>query len=256
MGCCLSTTNKPSSAPHSHRHSSRSEKPSRAPPPPPLEEETVKEVLSETPTRKPPVPKFEDEDEKTTAKHNNVDKNPPLMTTEDISEVSEICSFSETVSTTTFTDKRDDEDDDGEVRQRVVNRSPAKFRNRSFTGDVPARKERLVGKSPTRKSEASPGRVRPVISKDRRGLVTKGQRRVSGDNPGRRSRSPATRTDVGGKRSGVGEMPSARKSPDRVRSEMSGKIQKVEESGREGPTSTTSESLENPLVSLECFIFL
>uniref|UniRef100_A0A5B6ZUY6 Serine/arginine repetitive matrix protein 1-like n=1 Tax=Davidia involucrata TaxID=16924 RepID=A0A5B6ZUY6_DAVIN len=270
MGCCASTTNKAPSAPHKPRPSSAALiKPSRAPPPPSFEEETVKEVLSETPTPKHPIPKIEDEEKKNTAKlalhkiqeedDNNVDKKPLMVAAEEISEVSEICSLSESVSTTTVTEKRDD-DDDGEVRQRL-GRSPAKFRNRSFSGDSSAKRERMVGKSPARRPpEPSPGRVRSVSCRERRGLVTDGQRRDSGDSSGRRSRSPAARTEGGGQRPGLGRSPSARKSgksPGGVRSDLAEKTRKVEETNREGKWApTTNESLENPLVSLECFIFL
>lgn len=82
--------------------------------------------------------------------------------------------------------------------------------------------------------------------------------------PGRRSRSPATRSNVGRSPSGRRTGPS----PGRVRNgpcqERESGVMKVEEDingGRrenedekewEGP----NESLENPLVSLECFIFL
>uniref|UniRef100_A0A5B6ZT44 Serine/arginine repetitive matrix protein 1-like n=1 Tax=Davidia involucrata TaxID=16924 RepID=A0A5B6ZT44_DAVIN len=269
MGCCASTTNKAPSAPHKPRPSSAALiKPSRAPPPPSFEEETVKEVLSETPTLKPTVPKIEEEEKKNIVKlalqkiqeeddEDNVDKKSPMVATEEISEVSEICSLSERVTTTTVTEKSDD--DDGEVRQRV-DRPPVRIRNRSFSGDFSVKRDRMVGKSPVGRSEPSPGRVRSVPGRERRGLLTEGKMRGSGDSSGRRSRSPATRTDGGAERPGLGRSLSARrtgKSPGRVGSELPERVRRVGETNREVKwPPTTNESLENPLVSLECFIFL
>ncbi|KAA8515314.1 hypothetical protein F0562_018456 [Nyssa sinensis] len=311
---------KAASASHNYRHSSvaRSDtschiEPSRAPPPSSFEEETVKEVLSETPTVKPPFPKIEEEEKKNIAKlalqkiqeedDDNVDKKSLMVSTEDISEVSEICSLSESVSTTTVTEKR--KDDDGEVRQRVerspaksknrsfsgdfsanrdrmvgnslvrrsepskdndgevrqrVERSPAKSKNRSFSGDFSANRDRMVGNSPVRRSNPSPGRVRSVPGRERHGLLIEGQRRDSGGSSGLRSGSPATRTGSVTERPDLGRCPSARrsgKSPGRVRSDLPTRVGKVAETNREGKWApATNESLENPLVSLECFIFL
>ncbi|CAL5411187.1 unnamed protein product [Camellia sinensis] len=274
MGCCVSTPNKPAIAPnHHHPHSSsvRSNIPHHSKAAPPPEEETVKEVLSETPTPKPHVPKIvEDDEEKKIGSNpapihkireeenninnnnnnNNVDKlETPLMmitttTTEEVSEVSEICSLSESLSTVT-TEKREDEV-----------RSPAKFRNRAISGE-----RREIGRTPARRSDPSPGRVRSVPGRERRPAVAaEGRRRDLGESSGRRSRSPATRAaETGGAgRAGVGRSPSGRKtgkSPVRERSEVNEKTRKPEEDTWLSPT-TTNESLENPLVSLECFIFL
>ncbi|XP_059623152.1 uncharacterized protein LOC132266311 [Cornus florida] len=274
MGCCASTTNKAASVSRNNRRSlaarSHSSHYSRAPPLPFLEEETVKEVLSETPTPKPSLPKkIEDEEKKINEPklalhkvqeeddYNNVDKKPLRVNAE---EISEICSLSESVSTTTVTEKR--EDDDGEVRQRV-NRSPAKFRNRSFSGVLSGKGDGAVGKSPVRRSEPAPGRVRPRPrpTKEGRVLKTDRQRMDSGDSFHRRPRSPATCSDTGGKRPGLGRTPSGRRSsgnsPARVRSNIPERTRKMEETKAESKSPpTTNELLENPLVSLECFIFL
>ncbi|KAL6991005.1 hypothetical protein U1Q18_009126 [Sarracenia purpurea var. burkii] len=276
MGCCASTNFKATSASQKHRHfsASRSDvslhpqaaQPPPSPPPPP-EEETVKEVLSETPATKPPVPKSEDEERKGVSssrpalnkihekEEKIVEKKMPLMLTEEVSEISEICSLSESVST--VTEKRENED--REVNQRV-DRSPAKFRNLAFSSE---RNERAAsGKSPARRFEPSPSRVRSVSGKERRTLATNGRRWDSGESSGRRSRSPATRgTEGGGPRAARGRSPSAgktRKSPGRVRADPPEKTRKIEESKEiaESPAPTANESLENPLVSLECFIFL
>ncbi|XP_076896529.1 uncharacterized protein LOC143549515 [Bidens hawaiensis] len=237
MGCCVST-NTPPPSPQFHRHLSKS---SRAPPP--VDEETVKEVLSET-TNPNHFNKIEDQPRKINPKQSLPKiRNQPDHNHEDINfsgEVSEICSnMSESVSNTTF-------DEDYELlRRKVANRSP--------------------NYSPVRGKQQSPGRVRSGSDTNNRGS---GQ--VS------RSRSPANRTVArgggGGIRNGVGRSPSARKtenSPGRVGSVLPQRVMKadtgvgpgmgMEESGYGWDVTdrnVNGESLDNPLVSLECFIFL
>ena len=277
MGCCVSS-NRASSTDSFSQKNQNSSFENRAPPP--VEEETVKEVLSETPKWKPAIarletpekplgplekPGFEESKEET-----KIEKPLPVEKVEEISEISEVCSWSESMSTTTITDNREETE---EIRKRV-NGSPAKMRkNRSFSDDFAGRRDRTMGMSPTRRgSEQSPGRknvgsMRRVLSRDQPGhaISNKGtrnepHRRDPGDNSGRRSRSPATRTDNGITKSIVGRSPSARRtnrSPARVRSHPpeSGH-RKAESSSMEEKWSSANESLENPLVSLECFIFL
>ncbi|KAL3519677.1 hypothetical protein ACH5RR_017826 [Cinchona calisaya] len=261
MGCCLSTKSSPQNLPHN------SKKPATPPPSHPLleEEETVKEVLSETPSlpKKPTIIR---------ARHENPDQKPkthfdgglrkPIMVFNPPEEVSEEASeISESVSTATFcTEKNEDGDYEGsDHRQRS-------FRHRSLSGD--SRRERVVGKSPSKRSEPSPGRARSGSCGDARGLgANNGQRRDCGESSGRRSGSPATRADGGGAKTGLVRSGSARKSgrsPGRVKSEVGDKIWKLEDPNSNFSTSsrenkwppTSNESLENPLVSLECFIFL
>ncbi|KAK7327940.1 hypothetical protein VNO77_22033 [Canavalia gladiata] len=263
MGCCASSNRsslsassptkiKACQAPRSTVKASES----RAPPP---EEETVKEVLSETPKWKPNVAKFKAEKpisfDTFEGEESKVIEKKPLNNAQEISEASEVCSLSESVSTTTIAEE--------ETRQRV-NRSPAKVhKNRSFSG------ERTVGKSPARRSEQSPGRrnvgsVRIVQSREQMGnggTRNQPRRRDAGENSGCRSRSPATRTDNVAARSVVGRSPSSRRtnqSPGRVRTVAAGNGGgKMENSSMEDKwASSVNESLENPLVSLECFIFL
>ncbi|CAJ1961584.1 unnamed protein product [Sphenostylis stenocarpa] len=251
MGCCVSTNrsySSPSSKPcEPPPRSTAKGSENRAPPP---EEETVKEVLSETPKWKP---KFEAEKPPQTEVENEKEK--LFIKPEEISEVSEVCSLSESVSTLA----------DEEARQRV-NRSPGKVRKaRSFSGELGARRERTAGKSPARRPEQSPGRrnvgsVR-VVQMGNGGSGNQPRRRDPGENSGRRSRSPATRNDSVASRSVVGRSPSARRtnqSPARVRSTAAESgCRKMENSYVEGKwPSSANESLENPLVSLECFIFL
>ncbi|XP_020221572.1 uncharacterized protein LOC109804191 [Cajanus cajan] len=241
MGCCVSTNRSYPSPSRNKlcdppRSSTTKGSESRAPPP---DEETVKEVLSETPKWKP---KFE------AVKPTESQVEKPFAKPEEISELSEVCSVSESVSTLA----------DEEARQRVnINRSPAKLRKApSFSGEFGARRERTAGKSPARRPEQSPGRRNVgsarIVQMANGGAGNQGRRRDAGENSGRRSRSPATRTDSVATRSVVGRSPSARRanqSPARARTaapECS--CRKIENSNM--------ESLENPLVSLECFIFL
>ncbi|RDX68903.1 hypothetical protein CR513_52060, partial [Mucuna pruriens] len=247
MGCCFSTNgsySSPSSKPSEGSRSATKASQNRAPPP---EEETVKEVLSETPKWKP---KFEAENPTETLLQN--DKEKPFGKPQEISEVSEVCSVSESVSTLA----------DEEARLRL-NRSPPKVRKaRSFSGEFGGRRERTPGKSPSRRPEQSPGRrnvgsVR-VVQMGNGGTANQPRRRDAGENSGRRSRSPATRTDSVTTRSVVGRSPSARRthtnqSPARIRTaatESGGR--KMENSTMESKwPSSANESLENPLVSLE-----
>ncbi|WVY92843.1 hypothetical protein V8G54_031931 [Vigna mungo] len=236
MGCCVSTDrsySSPSSKPREPPlRSTVIGSENRALPP---EEETVKEVLSETPKWKP---KFDAEMSTETEVKNEKEK--LFIKPEEISEVSEVCSVSESVSTLA----------DEESRQRV-NGSPAKVRKaRSFSGELGARRERTAGKSPARRAEQSPGRrnagsVR-VIQMGNGVSGNQPRRRDAGENSGRRSSGAA--------RSIVGRSPSARRtnqSPARVRAaaaESAGR--KLENSNMEGKwPSSANESLENPLAS-------
>lgn len=202
-----------------------------------------------------------------------------IVQEEEISE-KEVCSlsFSETVSTTTFNnDKRDDDDDDDgeEVKQRVKKSPVAKLtpRNSAVSGYFGPTRDRSVGKSPNRRTDQSPdkrnnasrgggGSMRLVQSREsstnqagRRGLKPDANRRDPGESSGRRSRSPANNGST------VGRSPSTRRtngSPCRSRTDLtqSGGMEGKWPCTSNGSRTTTDESLENPLVSLECFIFL
>ncbi|XP_047968878.1 uncharacterized protein LOC125212691 [Salvia hispanica] len=242
MGCCISTNKPP--PPHKTGHIPSSAtihgSVSKSPPPshPIAEEETVKEVLSETP--KPPIPipipNFQGKRDSPFIKSAPLLKNNDRHTADDLSEASEICSsLSESVSaSTSLTDRR------AELRE-LRQRSPARSRNRPFSGEL--HREKTVGRS-----EPSPGRARPVPASGY------GRRRESGESSGRRSRSPVTRADPG-----LGRAQSARrtgKSPGRVAPGSAEKIRKLDGGKEWAPTNGSNESLDNPLVSLECFIFL
>ncbi|GMI91525.1 hypothetical protein like AT1G11125 [Hibiscus trionum] len=297
MGCCVSTNRGSCGEKEAHLEvglESFNQKPtleSRAPPPS-AEEETVKEVLSETPKPNAPIFIPQEEEKKKTQIENPVfvkiqgkdglnfniksELKSPVNFIEDSAseDVSEICSVSLSESVSTITDRRDEEE---EVRPQRVFRSPARSGTRN----------QVVGRSPTRKLEQSPGRrngvinggssVRLVQSREptvRRGSRPDPPRKDPGESSGRRSRSPAMNRSV------MGRSPSGRRtnqSPGRARIDPgeSGNTKKTEQqhgttttttttmegkwpsSNNIGATSSTpNESLENPLVSLECFIFL
>ncbi|CAJ1936380.1 unnamed protein product [Sphenostylis stenocarpa] len=259
MGCCVSSSRKTSTSPLRKFHGSpkpltireKSLESSRA-----IEEEseTVKQVLLEAPKwnptnfakpkpQKPPQNKFKEEQSK-------VEKQPLSIYKAEY-PLEEVCSLSETVSTTTsITDHRE------ETRKRV-DRSQAKLhKNGSFPGD---RRERTV-----HGPRNNVGSVRLVQCRDQTAQKTGNggtrRRRDPTEKPLRQSRSPSTGAGIGGCRSAVGRSPSVRKTnrcPTRVRtSTAENGCWKKENSASTRKCVSGSESLENPFVSLECFIFL
>ncbi|CAA0306608.1 unnamed protein product [Arabidopsis thaliana] len=227
-----------------------------------VEEETVvKEVLSETTlftpsssfrtsTFKDPVKTKIREDEEKKPGFLKLASDPVLIRPgsvdpEEGSEVSEICSLSlsESVSSTVVMNGYDEEDV-MMMKQRKSQRSPAKTRTR-VTGN----------NYPTRRTDQSP--------RKRNNGTCNGARygsgvRDPGERSGRRSRSPATNRSVmdsnQSSRVGGAKTRKNNQSPGRV-------ILDPDKNGldQQQPQNygyTTEELLENPLVSLECFIFL
>lgn len=280
MGCCVSTSGK-SAAPNPYTSKS---------PPPSLEEETVKEVLSETPTipkqTSSIVPKFQENqqnnvpfikpspllpvfseipDEK---KHNDGVLKKPFVDfkNDEVSEeFSEICStISESVSvSTSVTEKRENNENVNAFRQSA----PPRFKNGSISGEIT--REKPMGKSPGRRSEPSPVRARsgPVTRRNSPSVPGRRESRDSGQSSCRRSMSPVTRTHTGPDKTGLTQNQLVRrtgKSPGRVGSALSERTRRMDEGNEIVDSScsetkwpaTSTESLENPLVSLECFIFL
>lgn len=251
MGCCVSS-NKTSNSSLGKFHD-----------PPKLSqsinsvEEAVKEVLSETPKLKPTTfakskpqkphqntnfKKFKEEECKAEKKALSI------YIAEDTSEVS---SFSETVSiATSITDQRE------ETRKRV-DRSHAKLqKNRSFPSE---RRERTV-----HGARNNAGSVKLVQCREQTGQKMgnggKRRRRDPADNTSRRARSPATGAVAGEVRPVMGRIPSVRKtnrSTARVRTGTAeNDCRKMKIPATESKRNSSGESLENPLVSLECFIFI
>lgn len=248
MGCCSSTTNKPSPANVQFHTQSKT---NRAPI---EEEESIKEVLSETPTiprafRKGTQPRriphellkyIPNPDVK--CQKDSILKKPglnfhPEAFYADSSDQSQCLS-----TASVFTDTN-------EIR-RI---SPARSRDRTVSGENIGMKSQRIKLSP------SPNRVRPGID----GYGHNAKKRDCGERSGRRSVSPAMRTGgVEGKK-GISRSVSAgrnRVTSDRVKPEMGGSIRKsddLSQSNREDQwLSTGNESVENPFVSLECFIFV
>ncbi|CAN0852848.1 hypothetical protein LINGRAHAP2_LOCUS5441 [Linum grandiflorum] len=317
MGCCL-TTPKPAPPPPAKCGVNKSTAESRAPPPA-YEEETVKEVLSsETPNPKPPPrpplhfspvlpppPPSKPEPDLVEKKEiRAVDPVPEVAVAVEkverneekfeISEQdpSEVCSVSISLSESVMSTVTNDD----EVKQPANRRSPAasksSARNRAgSTADSGPRRERFVGRSPTKRSDRSPAKRNYSAATGGGGgghMMRSGHnpvgarkparpdmsRRDPGDSSGRRSRSPATThrsataaaAAGGGGRNGLAKR-TANQSPSRVRKDppqVSGGDESRdgkwgnEHRGREEEEDATpaNESLENPLVSLECFIFL
>ena len=166
----------------------------------------------------------------------------------------EVCSLSETVSTDTSIANQIEE-----TRKRVDTSQPKLQKNRSFPGE---RRERTVVHGARNNNNV--GSVRLVQCRDQTsqkiGNGGTGRRRDAAENSLRRSRSQATVAGAGAARPVMGRSPYVRK-PNRSTASIG--IGTAENGGRktEKPATTekwpyAGESLENPLVSLECFIFI
>nr|XP_034915636.1 uncharacterized protein LOC118049688 [Populus alba] len=244
MGCCFSYTDTTKRGPshpkppsrHHHHSPPQPHKPNvtATRTPPPLEEETVKEVLSETPI----IVK-------------------PQKTTPEISQASEICSnITDTLSeattttaatTTTITDIREDE----VTSKKRVNKSPVKVpKKRPHTGD----RER-VPKPPAKTT----GQVMIRTAAGQSNVGSSGVRRDFGRSPGTRTAGGVGRGRVGAS-PGKGTGEAGGRSVERKKNEESvnGAVLRRRQQQEEGNESLENphESLENPLVSLESFIFL
>ncbi|KAJ4901988.1 hypothetical protein Rs2_15939 [Raphanus sativus] len=214
-----------------------------------VEEETVvKEVLSET-TFHNSSPNVQNsamddpldrkiqgtEEEKFKVDPDLCMNRPVSIDPEEGSEVSEIC-----VSSMNVMNGYGEE----EEKQTKSQRSPAKTRTR-VTGN----------NYPTRRTDQSP-------RKRNNGACNTGARvgsgmRDPGERSGRRSRSPATNRSVmdsNQSRVGVARTRKNSQSPGRFRLDPNKNTSDQQQSQNYG--YTTEELLDNPLVSLECFIFL
>lgn len=292
MGCCVSSGKSSSSA---HKFDAAAAGKIFGPltdngsrePPSSMEEETVKEVLSETHALKPlPIspplkncPPEEDEAQKPVGDKvtYEIEKKLPEIPINGIaqqaSEFDEISNPDKFFATANFTDTMDGGE---EVHQMVLKALPT---NQSIPGDVGLKRKLSPNKTLNRRSDQSPvrrnsfvGSARLVQKRDasptmtHRGLRTEPTQKDPDENLSRRSRSPATaRFDGGGSRSALGRTPSVRKSgkssplrtPTATTQAQATSRKVVEENNiTDGNMITQIESLENPLVSLECFIFL
>ena len=193
------------------------------------------------------------------------------------SQISESFTLSTTTTATTITVTEKKEEDKATSKCSREARVP---RKRPYTGELAGRRERAA-KSPARRAEPSPekrrsqGRGMGDVRSRRLNMGTPaGVRRDSGEGSGWRSRLPATRTAGGVGRGGVGRSPGKGTARAGSRSLESGLQQQSQKQSSRSSSSTTTptdqgkeelsegvskegnESLDNPLVSLECFIFL
>lgn len=275
MGCCSSTPNRSAAGTKIQQIDQQT----RACPPTNsvVEEESVKEVLLETEfvPRKPSVlsnyrherygpgeirqtlPKsIRIPDDK--LQKDRIFKKPAMIFHPD--EISEDASENCSTKSECLASAKKNENKVAEIRQR----SPAKTLDRSLSGDIA--RPRLAGKSPRKKPNQSPNKCRPGAGsgKDVRGFGSNAQKKDIGEMSGRRSLSPVTRAAGNSVKPAVGRSgPSGRigNSPGRVKSEVGEKIRKFDTMSRSHRDNNkrrtrSNESLENPFVSLECFIFL
>lgn len=241
MGCCLS------SGRHNHEAEQRRSIDGEPPTSPPgiLEVETVKEVLLETPV----VPKADDDKIKSIPPGNPEWKpefRPPALINgkddgeivSEVSEMSEVCSYSESLSTTTAQEKGADVDDG------VVDQRPPPRKRRAHGGGRGRGARRMAAPSPEKRGQVAPLRPvrgRPMVAQQRNGAEENGnlKRKDVVEASGRRSRSPVRREEV---------------APPRNESDQ--KAPAAAEHRNDVVSAEEAETLENPVVSLECFIFL
>ncbi|KAF2556027.1 hypothetical protein F2Q68_00013208 [Brassica cretica] len=275
MGCCISAT-ATATATTDKKNEPVSGKKTALPPVAVVEEETVvKEVLSETTlvtslndnsameTTTNKVPEEEEEEEE--KKPGAVDASPDPVLTENGSvepgkgsEVSEICSLSE--SLLSIVSGYEEEEVKQMKPQGVRQRSPAKYRDRVMANNYPTRRSDMSPRKRNTEGGEGAGSVRLVPS-------GAGQRDPTERSERRRSRSPAINRPVmvGPSRNHYvstdngGVMMKKGQSPGRVRP-YPNKNGSEQDCHRQWPSqndnSTSNDSFENPLVSLECFIFL
>lgn len=281
MGSCISTsrTSVPPKTVKKHRKSkSKSTRKQcrgtgsgdarcKSPPPslPFSDEETVKEVLSETPTvskQLSPLPKLNEtpfiEAAPLLTDFSKIpdEKHPEGTVPEEMPEICKTHRGGVGVGVLAkIKENREKKINGNDDVRDVHQKSPARLKNRP---SAEVKTDKTLGKSPGRTSEISVDRSRP-------GSISSsghGKRKDIGEISGRRSRSPVRRTNGGSSKTDLGRSPSSRrlgKSPGRVGSGLGDRLRKVDEgkeNGRDKWPLTSNEILENPVVSLECFIFL
>lgn len=243
------------------------------------DEETVKEVLSETQTPismapSTSVPKVPIQltptlrNSKLTSKV-QLEPNDRLKETveeeqEEISVVSGTYSISGSFSTTTVNDG----DEGGEVNQRMIHQSPAKKRSNNSRVNARAKYGGLRSLESSNSREVTRGHRSPGLSSQGQSRPRPVQGRtgtVQQRNVGRRDRDWQGLVDCSAQKIGspaaVSEVIRHRKT---AVSGMTGhpgersRVRKIEESKKieNHDGAVSRESLDNPRVSLECFIFL
>ncbi|KAA0031591.1 serine/arginine repetitive matrix protein 1-like [Cucumis melo var. makuwa] len=244
------------------------------------EEETVKEVLSETPIAKPcsveqTSPKKPPEQKvKASGMDGSLVKGEEsIVSVSETSQVTEWCSnMSESVSmATTISEQREGDEASSKSREIGRNIKPKIRRKRPCSGDLSYRREQRDKCATKRPAELLPEKKSRVNCRYSHGTTESREARTrklngvqheqqSGVSHGRRSRSPAARTvkdtnKTGNMKSSVMKMTGqAGDQQETVTTENrdEGKLEKP----MDGSIQPPNESIENPLVSLECFIFL
>lgn len=252
----------------------------------PQHPETPPEKITLSPPKE--VPKPAEEQPKMQAE-------PAVSEASQLSEacgVSETYSYSTTTTATTVADAREDEATSNRKRDlgpRANGSSGPVRRKRPYSGEVGGQRERgpkpprrtpepAVGKRNRTETASFRGRESGQLrNMQRSGAVPTGVRRETVSS---RSRSPATRSGSGVSRAGRGKSPAKvtgraggssssvsveesekkgnyKESKEEV---LAGKEEVIEEQSNDGvsqqPQQEGKESLDNPLVSLECFIFV
>ncbi|KAK7290919.1 hypothetical protein RIF29_05700 [Crotalaria pallida] len=262
MGCCFSTSNSNTKEDQNNivkNQQSHAPKPNEthephntsSPSPHHVEEETVKEVLSETPISKPhqvPILMPKTDTQMINIENGNVPimNKPCSMMSESFSEevsqiISETCSISESFSTTTTTtattvpEKRDDE----ATSKRTTGTWDRKKRSYAVDGNRIGARERRH-KSPAKMPEKRIPASSPAVRRREYCQL----RRDPGDCSRRRSMSPSS-SIMGGSGGGRSRM-----------KQLGGAGRRLPPVKHVEDEKVGEESLENPHVSLECFIFL
>lgn len=239
------------------------------------DEETVKEVLSETPIAKPlqkTSPNFQDK-KSPELKVKPIQLEEGVPSVSETSQVTEWCSnMSESVSmATTISEQREgDEASSKQSREIGRNTKPKIRRKRPYSGDPSYRREQR-DKCATKRPELLPEKKSRVTCRYTQGTTESrearyrklngGHEQQSGVSHGRRSRSPAARTVRGTNKMGnvkssamkvTGRAGEQKETAVTTEKRDEGKVEKL----LDGAIQPPNESIENPLVSLECFIFL
>ncbi|URD96006.1 hypothetical protein MUK42_29651 [Musa troglodytarum] len=286
MGGCFSGSTKTQEAKAAARTTSRLYPTGMSLPPLPEAdvEETVKEVLSETPRlpRQTPLPIRADQ--VATPKEVEIDDEAvPLANhssngcdtrCEDASEVRSISAKSETLSgPTTPAEKRRGAATETGRRAARDDRSPLKYqKKRSVSGEFACRRDRsvAVGCGSGRSSPSPAGRRSEHAAIGRTNSAREASARATrdpGERSNRRSVSPAAeRAAELRQRGGQCRAPAAATarvtgsmkqiSADEGERRFCGQREGTVDGGLVVSEGEQPESLENPLVSLECFIFL
>ncbi|KAI0505096.1 hypothetical protein KFK09_016053 [Dendrobium nobile] len=265
---------------------SRSVEGCRDPPPEPEapQEETVKEVLSETPRMKTPRPSKEEDLEIEKKRGNEIGRDDRSEGTSDVCSVSEGFSVSTSVTEVTWEERPLPTSLVKFQRKRSSSSGDILLKKEKMTGSVAAvgcRSGRTSSPSPARRREGGGGsggrmclvRDASTAPKSRGNALC----RDPGERSGRRSVSPAAKPSIGGQCRGVSAVRANGRSSllpvagggvveggrfcvggggsgsGRCRKTLA---QDMVECGNSGAAMGGKESLENPLVSLECFIFL